>query len=287
MIHMSEAPLLPQVAVFGLGIIGSRAADHIAAAGYPTTTWSRTARERSDFEPDPLNAARNAEIVACYLKDVPAVRSVFEEIRPSLGTNQTFVNHATVDHDTTEYLLAECNRSGCGFLNAPFTGSKVAAGNASLVYYAGGDTGTLENLRPFLEVTSTRIIEVSTSLAATILKLTTNLITASTVQALAEGLKINLAHGISAETYLESIEPNACASLLASMKVPSMARGDFDPHFSLSNMLKDSRYMLDLAERAGLETPGIANTVNQMQKRNDLGEGESDFSILFKQFDDA
>lgn len=63
-----------------------------------------------------------------------------------------------------------------------------------------------------------------------------------------------------------------------------MATGDYNPHFSLSNMLKDARYMLDLAQRAELKTPGIANTADQMQKRNDLGEGESDFSILYRQF---
>ncbi len=284
---MSDTPSLPSVAVFGLGIIGSRAADHIAAAGYPVTTWSRSPRERTDFETDPSAAARNADIVACYLKDVPAVRSILGNIRDSLGPGKTFVNHATIDHATTDYLVAECARLECGFLNAPFTGSKIAAGNASLVYYAGGDSEILERLRPFLEVTSTQIMEVPSPLAATILKLTTNLITASTVQALAEGLTVNLAHGISAETYLESIKPNACASMLANMKVISMAAGDFDPHFSLSNMLKDARYMLDLAERAGLETPGIANTANQMQKRNDLGEGEFDFSILFRQFEEA
>ncbi|MCH2062810.1 MAG: NAD(P)-dependent oxidoreductase [Roseibacillus sp.] len=284
---MSDPSSLPSVAVFGLGIIGSRAADHIAAAGYPVTTWSRSPRERMDFEADPATAAGNAQILVCYLKDVPAVRDVFEKVRDSLGPGKTFVNHATIDHDTTDYLVTECARLQCGFLNAPFTGSKVAASNAALVYYAGGNAGVLERLRPFLEATSSQVMEVDSPLAATILKLTTNLITASTVQALAEGLKISLAYGISAETYLESIKPNACASALANMKVPSMAEGDFDPHFSLSNMLKDSRYMIDLAQRAGLETPGIANTANQMQKRNDLGEGECDFSILFKQFEES
>ena len=173
---------------------------------------------------------------------------------------------------------------GCAFLNAPFTGSKVAAGNASLVYYAGGDRELIERLQPFLETTSAQIMRVPSPLAATILKLTTNLITASTVQALAEGLSINAAHGIPADTYLSAIEPNACASTLIQMKGPSMAKGDYNPHFSLSNMLKDARYMLDLAQRAGLKTPGIANTADQMQKRNDLGEGESDFSILYRQF---
>ena len=284
---MSDAPPLPSVAVYGLGIIGSRAADHISAAGYPVRTWSRAARDREDFEPVASAAAAAADILVFYLKDVPAVREIFGKVRETLGPGKTLVNHATVDYDTTDFLVSECAKLGCAFLNAPFTGSKVAAGKGALVYYAGGDAEVLDRLRPFLEKTSSQIMEVDSPLAATVLKLTTNLITASTVQALAEGLKITQAHGISAESYLESIKPNACASVLANMKVPSMAAGDFDPHFSLSNMLKDARYMLDLAERAGLETPGIENTAIQMQKRNDLGEGEEDFSILFKQFEEA
>jgi 3-hydroxyisobutyrate dehydrogenase-like beta-hydroxyacid dehydrogenase len=282
---MSDTSLLPPVTVFGLGIIGSRAADHLATEGYPLRTWSRSARERDDFEADPLAAASSADLIALYLKDVPAVRDVFEKIRSALGSGKTLINHATVDHATTEFLVEECAKLGCDFLNAPFTGSKVAAGNAALVYYVGGKAEVLERLRPFLETTSSQIMEVPSPVAATVLKLTTNLITASTVQALAEGLKLTQANGISPETYLSAINPNACASALASMKVPSMAAGDFEAHFSLSNMLKDARYMLDLAKRAGLETPGIANTTEQMQRRNDLGEGEEDFSILFRQFE--
>ena len=281
---MNQSQPLPTVAIFGLGIIGSQAADHIAEGGYPSITWSRNTRDRSDYEPDPKVAADKADIIACYLKDVEAVKEIFDVIKPLLSHAKTFINHATVDYETTEYLIAGCAQMGCTFLNAPFTGSKVAAGNASLVYYAGGDRELIERLQPFLETTSAQIMRVPSPLAATILKLTTNLITASTVQALAEGLSINAAHGIPAETYLSAIEPNACASALIQMKGPSMAKGDYNPHFSLSNMLKDARYMLDLARRAGLETPGIANTTDQMQKRNDLGEGESDFSILYRQF---
>ncbi|MFP6879381.1 MAG: NAD(P)-dependent oxidoreductase [Roseibacillus sp.] len=282
---MSDTPSLPSVAVYGLGIIGSRAADHIAAAGYPLRTWSRSPRERDDFEAGPVAAAASAEIIALYLKDVSAVRDIFGQIRGSLTAEKTIVNHATIDHATTEFLVEECAKLGCDFLNCPFTGSKVAAGNGALVYYVGGNSEVLERMRPYLETTSSQIMEVASPAAATVLKLTTNLITASTVQALAEGLRLNLAHGISAETYLASIKPNACASVLANMKVPSMAAGDFDPHFSLSNMLKDARYMLDLADRAGVQTPGIATTAEQMQKRNDAGEGEQDFSVLFRQFE--
>lgn len=284
---MTDSSPLPSVTVYGLGIIGAQAADHIAAAGYPLTTWSRSPRDRADFKADAAGAASSAKIIALYLKDVPAVRDILGQIRPHLAPGISVVNHATIDLATTDLLQAECSAAGASFLNAPFTGSKVAAGKAALVYYTGGDQTDLEHLRPFLEVTSARIMETPSPQAATVLKLTTNLISASTVQALAEGLRLNLAHGIPADTYLESIEPNACASVLASMKVPSMAAGDFEAHFSLSNMLKDARYMLDLATRAQIETPGIATTANQMQKLNDAGLGELDFSVLYRQFDSS
>ena len=98
-------------------------------------------------------------------------------------------------------------------------------------------------------------------------------------------MRINQSFGVSPELFLEAVNTNACDSVLANMKIPSMAQGDFDPHFSLANMLKDARYAMDLASRSGLETPGIAATAGQMQKLTDAGFGDQDFSVLYRQFD--
>lgn len=273
------------MAVFGLGIIGSRAADHLDASGYSVRSWNRTPKERPDFEPDALAAAHRSEILAFYLKDVPAVRSVFETIAPALGPGKTLVNHATIDFDTTVWLEARCRDAGCGFLNAPFTGSKVAAAAGHLIYYAGCDGENLKDHLPLLEATSKLVLPVGSAVNATVIKLVTNLISASTVQALSEALRISQACGVSPESLSAAVECNACGSALATMKILPMASGDFDPHFSLGNMLKDSRYALDLAARHGLETPGIATTAGRMQALADAGLGDLDFSVLARQFD--
>ena len=42
------------------------------------------------------------------------------------------------------------------------------------------------------------------------------------------------------------------------MKMPLMVAGDYDTHFSVENMRKDSALALELAKSVGLETPGIA-----------------------------
>jgi len=281
---MPAHPSAPSIAVFGLGIIGSRVADLLVAAGHKVGTWSRSPRPRPDFQSDPAALAERSHVLLCFLKDVPAVRETLAAIRPHLSPTKIFVNHATIDLETTQLLEKECQAAGCGFLNAPFTGSKMAAQNGRLVYYAGGKTSTLEQLRPILEASAQQIIPMESAAHATIIKLTTNLISACTVQALAESLRLSQAHGISADTLLAAIQGNACGSVLAGMKIPSMAAEDYDPHFSLSNMLKDSRYAIDLAARAGLNTPALRCVSDQMAALNDQGLGEFDFSILNSQF---
>jgi 3-hydroxyisobutyrate dehydrogenase-like beta-hydroxyacid dehydrogenase len=60
--------------------------------------------------------------------------------------------------------------------------------------------------------------------------------------------------------------------------------GDFETHFSLSNMGKDSRYMLDLARSAGLETPAIAAVSKRMGELDASGLGGLDYSAVVKPY---
>ena len=69
------------------------------------------------------------------------------------------------------------------------------------------------------------------------------------------------------------------------MKLPTMAKGDFDTHFSLSNMLKDSRYALELA--SGLDTPAIAAVSERMKQLCEEGLADLDYSALAKPYLDS
>lgn len=277
-------PSLPTVAVYGLGIIGSRCADQLTAKGYTVRTWNRTPKPRQDSLPDPATTAEGADFLSFYLKDGIALREVFSALRDGLKPEQTVLNHSTVDLESTQWLAAQCAELGCAFLDAPFTGSREAAAQAALVYYAGGDAEVLGNARPLLEATSKEIKHLGPVGSATIVKIATNLISASTVQALAEGLAITKAHGIDPEVFTQAVASNASGSVLASMKLPTMASGDYDTHFSMENMHKDSRFALKLAESAGLETPGIRVTSEAMEKQCKNGHAHLDFSALFKAY---
>lgn len=272
------------ISVFGLGIIGSRCADNLIAADHHVITWNRTPKERNDSAASPAEATSNSEILCFYLKDGIACRETFETLRPALTDKHALINHSTVDLDTTKWLAEQCSALGAAFLDCPFTGSKLAALNGELVYYAGGNEALIEQLRPVLKVTSKEIIRLGDVGAATVVKVATNLISASTVQALSEGMAIAKAHGVSPETFIPAVLSNACGSPLAAMKLPTMASGDYDTHFSLDNMRKDSVFAIELAKQAGLKTPGIEATSATMTTLCENGCADLDYSALYKQF---
>jgi len=274
-----------QVAIIGMGIIGSRCADQLCSAGVKVRTWNRTPKQRPDATNTAVEATTDADLIFFYLNNGETCREVFQAIKSSLRDSQTVINCSTVDLETTLWLANECESLGCSFLDCPFTGSKVAAGNGELVYYVGGEMALLEQHREILKITSKEIIHMGSVGDATVVKITTNLISASTVQALSESLAITTAHGIPAEKFISAVSANACGSPLSSMKLPTMASGDYDTHFSLENMLKDAHFGLTLAKNKGLETPGIQTTADMMDRLCQHGSATLDFSALYKQFD--
>jgi 3-hydroxyisobutyrate dehydrogenase/glyoxylate/succinic semialdehyde reductase len=214
------------------------------------------------------------------------VREVFGAAKNALKAGAIVLNHSTIDLPTTLWLAEQCAAKGCDFIDAPFTGSKDAAGAGQLLYYTGGDLELVEKLSHFLAVSSKATIHCGEVGAATVTKLATNLISACTVQAMGEALAIAKRHGVSPEVFTEAAIRNGSGSPLMAMKYPGILKGDYEPHFTMANMWKDSRYALALAESAGVELPAIAAVSARMGEMCADGFGEMDFSALAKAYED-
>ncbi len=276
---------MKKVAVLGLGIVGSRVRERLIKAGYLVTCWSRTQRGLAGEKNTPKEALEGAELVSIYLKDAPMVREVFEKAKSSLTRGVIVLNHATIDLATTLWLAEQCVAKGCDFIDAPFTGSKNASATGQLLYYTAGDAELVESLSNFLAVTSKGRIHCGKIGAATVIKLATNLISACTMQAMSEALAIAARHGVSPEIFTEAAIRNASGSPLMAMKYPGILKGDFEPHFTMANMWKDSRYALTLAETAGVHLPAITAVSARMGEMCAEGSGELDYSALAKAYE--
>ena len=153
-----------------------------------------------------------------------------------------------------------------------------------MVYYIGGDPALAESLDGYLSITGKSRLFCGPVGAATVVKLATNLISACTVQAMAEALAITTNHGVPADCLIKAVAGNVSGSPLAAMKFPTMVAGNFETHFSLANMGKDTRYMLALADSAGLETPAITAVSRRLTELCETGLGDLDYSALAKPY---
>lgn len=279
---MAETP--QPIGVIGLGIIGSRVASNLRDTGHEVFVWSPTPRAVPNFLGSPREVADFAKVVQLFVRDSEALIATVEAMQPALTPEHVIINCATVSPEATRTAADRVQSAAAAFLDCPFTGSKLAAQNAQLVYYVGGNKATLDLVRPLLEVSSREIQHVGEIGHATVLKLVTNMITATTVQILAEALALTESQGISGEKLGRAIELNACNSGVVGLKLQSMIRRDYEPHFSLKNMLKDARYALAMAEELDLELPIHSRTAELMQSAMSGEHPDADFSILFKRF---
>jgi 3-hydroxyisobutyrate dehydrogenase-like beta-hydroxyacid dehydrogenase len=110
------------------------------------------------------------------------------------------------------------------------------------------------------------------------------MVSAVTVQALAEALGVVQAGGVPLEMFQQAMEHNANCSGLVRMKLPSMIRKDFTPHFSLKNMLKDARYALALAGQGNMEVPVLTSAAACMAGLEAAGRGDEDYSVLAEHY---
>ena len=268
------------VGVLGLGIIGSRVVENLRTAGHEVFVWSRSARAVPNFLASPREVAEAAAIIQIFVRDGTALLEAIEDMKPALQAGHLVMNHATVSKKATLQAAALVEETGAAFLDAPFTGSKMAAQNGKLAYYVGGSDLMLERARSVLEASSAKILPLGGVGDAMVLKIVTNLVSAVIVEALAEAAAITRANDIPLERLHAALEANANYSTLIGMKLPAMMNGDFEPHFSLRNMLKDADFARELAAEANLASPAIDCTAEAMRRCVEAGQGDRDFSII-------
>ena len=269
-----------RVGVIGLGIIGARVAKNLRKAGFDVYVWNRTPKDEPQFVQSPRILAETCQVLEIFVANDAAILETIENLLPALTPQHLLIAHSTISPETINEIAARIAPSGAHLIDAPFTGSKGAAEKGQLVYYVAADPADLERAKPILEATSRHIVYFDNLGDASLVKIATNLITASIVQSLSEAVAITEKAGVDLNKLAEAIEYNACRSGVSDMKLPAIIKRDFQPNFSLTNMLKDSRLALQLAEIFKLELP-VTETVNQILARADEKDwGAKDFAVI-------
>src|SRR5436190_13563585 len=235
----ASQPKHTNVGVVGLGIIGRGIAGHLRRKGFPVFVWNRTPRPVPNFVGSPAELAGLCNYIQVYVSDDEALLQTVNQLSEKLATRHIVIAHSTVAPDSMRAAAEIVEGRGARFIEAPFTGSKAAAGKGELVYYIGGNEAAWREARSILEASSKEIIEIGEIGQATAIKVATNMVTAATVQATAEALALVQSTGLPADKFVSAIEKNASYSKTLAMKLPKIVEHNFERHFSVQHMLKD------------------------------------------------
>jgi len=272
------------VGVIGLGIVGSRVAQNLREAKYHTYVWNRTPKPEPNFVASPAEMATLTDTIQIFVKDGPALLEVLEGMLGSLSPKHLILNHSTVHPDHLRQAANLFEKTGAGLLDAPFTGSRDAAAAGKLAYYVAGDSRHIQRAEKLLGVSGAEILPVGRLGNASILKVATNMISASTVQALSESLAVVRSHGLHGRRLLEALAINGCCSELTKMKLPTILEGEYEPHFTVNNMLKDALIGLEMAKSEDMQLPTLQSAADAMAKAVDDGHGDLDYSVLAERY---
>ncbi|MBI1956108.1 MAG: NAD(P)-dependent oxidoreductase [Acidobacteria bacterium] len=274
----------------GLGIMGFPMAENLIKAGYPLTVYNRTrsrAEELAGFSPPrrgavvadtPAEVGRQAQVIFLCVGDSAAVLEIAENLLPGIQPGSLVVDCSTISPSVSRQVAGRFRERGVDFLDAPCSGSKAGATNATLTFMVGGAPQAFERAKPYLQVMGKKAFYVGGPGMGLQAKLTQNLIGALTVQAMAEGFVLARKAGLPPSLMLEVLEASVARSPIIAAKMPMVMKRNFEPNFSLKWMHKDLGLMLESGRELNVPLPATALAHELFGASVAMGHGEEDFA---------
>jgi 3-hydroxyisobutyrate dehydrogenase len=255
-----------RVGFIGLGIMGAPMAGHLLDAGHELSVFNRTASKCRDLvargahvATSPAELARASEVIFICVSDTPDVEEVLfgvDGVAEGVTNGSVVVDCSTISADATQAFARHLERRGAAFLDAPLTGGDVGAQQGTLTFMVGGDTETLERVRPLLEVMGKRIMHMGPIGAGQRTKMVNQIVCALNVVAMAEGLHFAERCGMDLERVLEVISTGAAGSWALSNYAPRILKNDYAPGFPMHLQAKDLRICQEAISKMDLNLEG-------------------------------
>jgi 3-hydroxyisobutyrate dehydrogenase len=146
----------------------------------------------------------------------------------------------------------------CQALDAPVSGGDIGARDAKLSIMVGGAREAFEDALPILQLLGTNVVHQGGPGAGQHTKMCNQIVIASTIMGVCEGLAYGKAAGLDLPTVLKSIGAGAAGGFQLNVFGAKIINGDFAPGFFIEHFVKDLGIALAEAQRMKLELPGLA-----------------------------
>jgi 3-hydroxyisobutyrate dehydrogenase len=292
---MNQSASKPAVGFIGLGIMGASMAARLAAAGYPLHVYNRT---RAKAEPliaagaswhaTPKALAEASDVVITIVGMPDDVRALYlgdDGLIVNARRDAVLIDMTTSSPQLAEELAAHAATRGVHMLDAPVSGGDIGAREGRLSIMVGGAADVLARVEPMLRCLGTNIVLQGGPGAGQHTKLCNQIVIASTMLGVCEGLAYAHSAGLDPQTVLSAIGGGAAGGFQLNNLGPRIAKGDFAPGFFIEHFIKDMRIAHEEAAHMERELPGLDLVRSLYQKLAEQGFARNGTQALFKLYE--
>lgn len=281
-----------KIGFIGTGIMGSRMVNNLLEGGFDLVIYNRTKDKAqhlldkgADWAESPAAVAQSADIVFTMLSMPTAVEAVaFGEdgLLTGLDAGKIWVDSTTTNPMFARRMAGEAAEIGIKFLEAPVSGSKMAAQGAKLRFWVGGEEEVLATCRPLMEQMGQLVKHMGDVGMGNSLKLVINQMLGVSLAVFSEGILLGESMGIPRETLFDMLMDSKVVPAFVQEKRDNFVSGDYsDTHFPLKLLRKDLQMASETAFQGNTSMP-VTNAAKEVfQLAMQAGYADSDYSALF------
>jgi 3-hydroxyisobutyrate dehydrogenase-like beta-hydroxyacid dehydrogenase len=168
------------------------------------------------------------------------------------------------------------------YLRATVSGNNRMAETAQLTVMTSGPREAYDRALPLLQLLGPAQFWLGEGEQARLMKLVVNLMIVQTSAMLAEALALGQRGGLAWDDMWAVLAASAVASPILKAKAVPLAQRDFAPTFTVEQMIKDVRLILDAAAAGHVPVPQTAATMQLLHACVAHGEGADDYAAIIK-----
>ena len=252
----------------GTGVMGRSMCGHLIKAGYQATIYTRSKDKAADliaagakWVDSPKAVAETSDVVFAIVGFPKDVREVFLGEKGLLAGSKPgniMVDMTTSDPSLAAEIYQTAKAKGVHSLDAPVSGGDIGARNAALSIMVGGDAEAFAAVQPLFECMGKTIVHQGAAGAGQHTKMVNQILIASGMIAVCEGMLYAYKSGLDAKTVLQSVTVGAAGSWSLTNLGPRIIDRNFEPGFFVEHFIKDMGIALAEAEKMNLCLPGLA-----------------------------
>jgi len=280
-----------EVALIGLGKMGTGIAKSLLRAGHRVAVYNRTPSRAETLRADGAivtasvsEACRSGIVLTMVADDAALEGLVFGEggILASLPRGAVHISLSTISVSLSDRLSSEHAKAGQGFLAAPVFGRPDAAEAGRLAVVVGGAETLVQKCKPLLEAMGAKLFVVGERPSmANVVKLSGNFLIASVLESLSEALAFARKSGVDAGALMEFLTATLFNAPVYKTYGDLIVQGKHEPAgFALPLGLKDVRLVLQAAEAANVPMPIASVVRDRFITAMARGNQDKDWSVI-------